>query len=79
MFLKISPDCVDTDQSVLMQENFVDDEGVVDAGTSRMNAFELITLSQGLNLAALFDRPQVCIFHIFGVLKERLSGYLDDS
>lgn len=24
-----------------------------------MNAFEMITLSQGLNLAALFDRQQV--------------------
>lgn len=24
-----------------------------------MNAFEMITLSQGLNLAALFDRRQV--------------------
>lgn len=25
-----------------------------------MNAFEMITLSQGLNLSALFDRQQVC-------------------
>jgi len=42
-----------------MQENFVDEEAVKDSGPSMMNAFELITLSQGLNLSALFERPLV--------------------
>lgn len=73
MSLKILPDYAETDHSVSLQENFVDDEGVVDAGTSKMNAFELITLSQGLNLAALFDWPQVCIFHIFRVSISNLN------
>lgn len=30
-----------------------------DGGPLLMNAFEMITLSQGLNLSALFDRRQV--------------------
>lgn len=47
-----------------MQENFVDEEAVKALGPQMMNAFELITLSQGLNLSALFDRRQVWIFHI---------------
>ena len=42
-----------------MQENFVNEEDVKDTGPSMMNAFELISLSQGLNLSALFDRRQV--------------------
>lgn len=40
------------------KENFVDEEDVKDTGPSMMNAFELISLSQGLNLSALFDRRQ---------------------
>ncbi|KAG0609814.1 hypothetical protein M758_7G016100 [Ceratodon purpureus] len=40
------------------QENFVNEEDVKDTGPSMMNAFELISLSQGLNLSALFDRRQ---------------------
>lgn len=35
-------------------------EQVQDKCPSMMNAFELITLSQGLNLSPLFDRRQVC-------------------
>lgn len=42
-----------------MQESFVHEEAVNDSGPSMMNAFELITLSQGLNLSALFEKPQV--------------------
>ena len=30
-----------------------------DGGPLMMNAFEMITLSQGLNLSSLFDRQQV--------------------
>nr|ACQ83479.1 CBL-interacting protein kinase 07 [Physcomitrium patens] len=40
------------------EERFVDDQLVKESGPSMMNAFELITLSQGLNLSALFDRRQ---------------------
>ena len=42
----------------------MDEEAVKDSGPQLMNAFELITLSQGLNLSALFDRRQVRIFHV---------------
>ena len=45
-----------------MQDTFVKEQKEVkDLGPSMMNAFELISLSQGLNLSALFDRRQVCI------------------
>ncbi|KAG0558061.1 hypothetical protein KC19_10G001800 [Ceratodon purpureus] len=40
------------------EENFVDEEAFKDSGPQMTNAFELITLSQGLNLSALFDRQQ---------------------
>lgn len=33
-------------------------------GPLMMNAFEMITLSQGLNLSALFDRRQVVYFYL---------------
>lgn len=48
-----------------------------------MNAFEMITLSQGLNLSVLFDRRQVCptnlylmalAYHSFCILL--VSGYI---
>ncbi|KAG0565822.1 hypothetical protein KC19_7G016400 [Ceratodon purpureus] len=54
-----TPDLDDVD-SVFdnAQENFVNEEDVKDTGPSMMNAFELISLSQGLNLSALFDRRQ---------------------
>ncbi len=43
-----------------MQETYVTvEKEFKDSGPSLMNAFELITLSQGLNLSALFDRRQV--------------------
>jgi hypothetical protein len=43
-----------------MQEMYVKvQKEVKDSGPSMMNAFELISLSQGLNLSALFDRRQV--------------------
>ncbi|XP_028107142.1 CBL-interacting serine/threonine-protein kinase 24-like [Camellia sinensis] len=35
-----------------------------DSGPLIMNAFEMITLSQGLNLSALFDRRQVQLLSI---------------
>jgi hypothetical protein len=42
-----------------MQEMYVKvQKEVKDSGPSMMNAFELISLSQGLNLSALFDRRQ---------------------
>lgn len=41
------------------EERFVDDQTELQESVpSMMNAFELITLSQGLNLSALFDRRQ---------------------
>lgn len=44
-----------------MQEQLLKErEQVQDKCPSMMNAFELITLSQGLNLSPLFDRRQVC-------------------
>lgn len=49
----------------LVQEQFVKEQREVkDVGPSLMNAFELISLSQGLNLSALFDRRQVYCFYM---------------
>lgn len=43
-----------------MQDKYVNEESNNDGGGPLiMNAFEMITLSQGLNLSALFDRRQV--------------------
>lgn len=43
-----------------MQDKYVNEESRNDDdGPLIMNAFEMITLSQGLNLSALFDRRQV--------------------
>ena len=43
-----------------LQENYVSEQSEnKDTGPLIMNAFEMITLSQGLNLSALFDRRQV--------------------
>lgn len=43
-----------------MQDKYVNEESHNnDDGPLIMNAFEMITLSQGLNLSALFDRRQV--------------------
>lgn len=43
-----------------MQDKYVNEESRNDGGGPLiMNAFEMITLSQGLNLSALFDRRQV--------------------
>lgn len=45
----------------VVQEQFVKEQkDSHEEGPSLMNAFELISLSQGLNLSALFDRRQVC-------------------
>lgn len=45
----------------MVQEQFVKEQKEVhDEGPSFMNAFELISLFQGLDLSALFDRRQVC-------------------
>ncbi|XVF48083.1 hypothetical protein PTKIN_Ptkin03bG0162600 [Pterospermum kingtungense] len=42
-----------------IQDQYVAEQSVVDErGPLIMNAFEMITLSQGLNLSALFDRQQ---------------------
>jgi len=51
-----------------VQEQFVKEQEVKDDGPSLMNAFELISLSQGLNLSALFDRRQVCSIYMLGFL-----------
>ncbi|EFJ30501.1 hypothetical protein SELMODRAFT_267186 [Selaginella moellendorffii] len=40
------------------EDQFVKEQRDINEGPSMMNAFELITLSQGLNLSALFDRRQ---------------------
>lgn len=46
--------------SLFMQDRFVTEQPEnKDIGPLMMNAFEMITLSQGLNLSALFDRQQV--------------------
>lgn len=46
--------------SLEMQDKYVNEESRNnDNGPLIMNAFEMITLSQGLNLSALFDRRQV--------------------
>lgn len=43
-----------------MQDKYVNEESNNGGGGPLiMNAFEMITLSQGLNLSALFDRRQV--------------------
>lgn len=45
---------------VILQEEYVADQSEKsDDGPLIMNAFEMITLSQGLNLSPLFDRRQV--------------------
>lgn len=44
----------------ILQEGYVAERSEIkEGGPLVMNAFEMITLSQGLNLAALFDRQQV--------------------
>ncbi|GMH25495.1 hypothetical protein Nepgr_027338 [Nepenthes gracilis] len=44
-----------------IEDQHVTDSGNNDIGPLVMNAFEMITLSQGLNLSVLFDRRQVCL------------------
>ncbi|GMH14160.1 hypothetical protein Nepgr_016001 [Nepenthes gracilis] len=44
-----------------IEDQYVTDPRNNDMGPLVMNAFEMITLSQGLNLSALFDRQQVCL------------------
>lgn len=45
-----------------MQDQYVSEQKANnERGPLVMNAFEMITLSQGLNLSALFDRRQVCV------------------
>ena len=52
----------------MVQEQFVKEQkDSHEEGPSLMNAFELISLSQGLNLSALFDRRQVCPLFIIGI------------
>lgn len=49
---------------IILQDQFVSEQSKNnDSGPLIMNAFEMITLSQGLNLSALFDRRQV-LLHI---------------
>lgn len=44
----------------ILQDKYVTEQsGNAPNGPLVMNAFEMITLSQGLNLSALFDRRQV--------------------
>lgn len=48
--------------SNILQDQFVTEKSQSkEYGPMIMNAFEMITLSQGLNLSALFDRRQVCM------------------
>lgn len=50
---------------IILQDQFVSEQSKNnDSGPLIMNAFEMITLSQGLNLSALFDRRQV-LLHIW--------------
>lgn len=47
----------------IMQDRYVTEQPEnKDSGPLVMNAFEMITLSQGLNLSSLFDRQQVDLF-----------------
>lgn len=49
-----------------MQDKYVNEESRNDDdGPLIMNAFEMITLSQGLNLSALFDRRQVWLYNYY--------------
>lgn len=49
----------------ILQEQYVSEQiEEKDTGPLMMNAFELITLSQGLNLSALFDRRQVWFLNL---------------
>lgn len=62
-----------------MQEQLLKErEQVQDKCPSMMNAFELITLSQGLNLSPLFDRRQVCYLILLFTLSsgESLFSFL---
>ena len=50
------------------QDQYVNDQREFDESRPyTMNAFELITLSQGFNLSALFDRRQVSLVFILFV------------
>ncbi|KAI8001085.1 CBL-interacting protein kinase 24 [Camellia lanceoleosa] len=50
---------MESDSSTLSQDQYVTEQSTTSAsGPLIMNAFEMITLSQGLNLSALFDRRQ---------------------
>lgn len=42
-----------------LQEQYISEVEGASGGPLIMNAFEMIALSQGLNLSALFDRRQV--------------------
>ncbi|XP_052198464.1 CBL-interacting serine/threonine-protein kinase 24-like [Diospyros lotus] len=44
-----------------IEDRYVTEQASNDSGPLMMNAFEMITLSQGLNLSALFDRRQDCV------------------
>jgi len=45
---------------MVLQDQYVSEQREAkELGPSMMNAFELITLSQGLNLSALFETQQV--------------------
>lgn len=45
--------------SGILQDQYVTEQSTTsESGPLIMNAFEMITLSQGLNLSALFDRRQ---------------------
>jgi hypothetical protein len=57
---KVFVSAVDFILCFFFQDKYVSEEVThKDGGPLMMNAFEMITLSQGLDLSALFDRQQV--------------------
>ena len=58
--------------SSFMQDHYVKEQSEnKDSGPLLMNAFEMITLSQGLNLSVLFDRQQVDLFSLQLIINSR--------
>lgn len=45
------------------------EEGLVPVSPVTMNAFELISTSQGLNLSSLFEKQMVCLTLVVGLGK----------
>lgn len=60
--------------SGILQDQYVTEQSTTsESGPLIMNAFEMITLSQGLNLSALFDRRQVQLHTFYFGTKASLN------